>query len=100
MIEIIADMHEVKGRKEHRCHDCDGIIRKHEHHLTGTYKYDDIYTIRKHKACAKFSKKHGDVFRCSDMGIPPIWDWEHGCLPDDIEVQRLELLQNANKSTE
>jgi hypothetical protein len=67
-----------KARKDHQCYDCYRPIRRGDLHSFGTYKYDDVYTIRHHIDCMEASefyrKSHDFSYYDFCDGIPPLAD--------------------------
>ena len=72
------NMGQRTARKAHQCYDCYRMIQKGELHQFGTFKYDDVYTIRHHVDCyaaSAFYIKFHDM-RPYEMydGIQPLKD--------------------------
>ncbi|WP_300440242.1 hypothetical protein [uncultured Mameliella sp.] len=75
MIEVLAQG-ERRARKPHQCFDCYRKIGVGELHGYGTYKYDDVYTLRYHLDCKKAAWAFFDFsgFEPFDEGYPPLRD--------------------------
>jgi hypothetical protein len=76
MIETL-DTGTRKARKAHQCYDCYRMIAPGEVYEFGTFKYDDVYTLKYHPDCrsasAHYIKFHG-IYYNHDEGIQPLAD--------------------------
>jgi len=66
-----------KARKPHQCYDCYRMIVPGEAYAFGTFKYDDVYTLKHHLDCmaasAHYIKFH-NISYDHDDGIQPLAD--------------------------
>jgi hypothetical protein len=66
-----------KARKPHQCYDCYRMIATGEVYEFGTFKYDDVYTLKQHSDCmaasAHYIKFHG-IYYDHYEGIQPLAD--------------------------
>ncbi len=64
------------ARKEHQCWDCYRPIVKGTEYGFGTFKYDDVYTLKYHLDCKEAAWDHFDRtgYDCFDEGYPPLLD--------------------------
>tara|TARA_R110002126_G_scaffold16615_1_gene66274 strand:+ start:2809 stop:3174 length:366 start_codon:yes stop_codon:yes gene_type:complete len=76
MIETL-DRGTRKARKPHQCYDCYRMIAPGEVYEFGTFKYDDVYTLKHHPDCmaasAHYIKFHGTYYDHYE-GIQPLAD--------------------------
>ena len=76
MIEIL-DWGTRKARKPHQCYNCYRMIASGDVYEFGTYKYDDVYTLKHHPDCmaasAHYIKFHGIHYDHYE-GIQPLAD--------------------------
>lgn len=65
-----------KARKEHQCWNCYRPIEKGTEYNYGTFKYDDVYTIKSHKDCQDAASYHFQDYSYYDFcdGYPPLLD--------------------------